>query len=62
MSAAEWISGYQGVTQETLSVEAFVKMHDKLLSARVVIEDPPQSGRYRATSLGRCGVIPGKWW
>ena len=61
ISAGEWMSDFQGRMQELLRVEAFVKMRDKLLAARVVIEHPPQSGRYRATSLGRCQVIDSSW-
>ena len=57
LSAAEWMWHSQRRTQEVLRVETFVEMRDRLLAARVVIEHPPQSGSYRATSLGRCEVI-----
>ena len=54
LSAGAWIVDVQGLNQEVMRVDGFVELRESLLAAQLVAEEPPQSGRYRATPLGRC--------
>ena len=53
ISAGEWITRVQGFTQDVLRVEAFIAARDSLMAELLVVEEPPHSGQYSATALGR---------